>query len=447
MKRDNNSGYCQAKNNWRKFLPLFIEILKKSKTVDGATLYFSNKTGIKIDRRELANIFSFINKELMGNKDGLFLYSPLEYIGGKKIVDKQTIQKMITYQDIIPETQIINKDIGMIADIKIILKYIKKCQQIGELPSIVELADYLGKSPKQVKALIAYAERNGYSVAQMPEGGEIYSKSAAQSPWGSYMAVEIRPIKGMVKFLAIADTHFGSIRETIPELKDCIKYAIGEGCQFGVLAGDFIDGVRVYRGQQNESIKYNIDWQRDYFISEFPKHKDFRWILVSGNHDLRTYEDVGHDPGEAVASKREDFTYLGMYNGRIKIKNIVSGTPPIEVELHHHDKAGAYAISYHLQKMIESYEGGDKPQITIVGHTHQTIHMPLYRNVHGFLAGCFQGQTLFLKRKHVTPRIGGWIITVKYDTRNWIKTVSGEFVEYYAGRKTPERVAGWKKER
>ena len=131
------------------------------------------------------------------------------------------------------------------------------------------------------------------------------------------------------------------------------------------------------------------------------------------------------------------------YNGRVFCVAVPNGI----IMTRRNGRAVWSGNSYNIQKMIENYEGGNKPQIAIVGHTHQTIHLPLYRNVHGFLAGCFQQQTLLLKNKNITPRLGGWIITVKYDEKEWIRAVTGEFVEYYAGRKKPERVPGWKKER
>jgi hypothetical protein len=49
---------------------------------------------------------------------------------------------------------------------------------------------------------------------------------------------------------------------------------------------------------------------------------------------------------------------------------------------------------------------------TSTGHFHTAFYF-WYRNIHILNAGCFEGQTLFLRRKMLNPAIGGWIVEMR----------------------------------
>jgi len=71
--------------------------------------------------------------------------------------------------------------------------------------------------------------------------------------------------------------------------------------------------------------------------------------------------------------------------------------------------------SYRPQKIIESYQGGEKPAVLLIGHYHK-ISYNIIRNVHTFQAGCVTDQTVFLRKKSIECMVGGWIIEVEQDT-------------------------------
>ena len=75
----------------------------------------------------------------------------------------------------------------------------------------------------------------------------------------------------------------------------------------------------------------------------------------------------------------------------------------------HPDGGSSYAISYKSQKIVESLEGGVKPEVLHIGHFHKAEYL-FYRNIHVFQNGCLQSQSKFMKGKHLSAHRGFWII-------------------------------------
>jgi hypothetical protein len=69
----------------------------------------------------------------------------------------------------------------------------------------------------------------------------------------------------------------------------------------------------------------------------------------------------------------------------------------------------AYALSYKPQKIVESFQGGEKPNILLIGHYHKFSH-DYIRDVHTIQMGCTQDLTPFMLSKHIQAHVGGGII-------------------------------------
>lgn len=116
--------------------------------------------------------------------------------------------------------------------------------------------------------------------------------------------------------------------------------------------------------------------------------------------------------------------YLGCNNAKIHI------TPNCILELNHPGDGAAYALSYTIQKLIDSITGGDKPNILINGHHHKAMYL-FYRNIHAFEAGTTENQTPWMKGKKLAAHIGGWIIAVHVDKDGTITRCNSEFIPLY----------------
>jgi len=164
--------------------------------------------------------------------------------------------------------------------------------------------------------------------------------------------------------------------------------------------GDLVDGLGVYRTQNTEVLLHTYEDQIDHAEAVYPRHDGVTTYIISGNHDLEgDFGKAGADPVQAVANRRPDIEYLGRYSARVELPN------GAEIHLLHPQGGGAYATSYRPQKIVEAYEGGDKPAILLVGHYHRVGYFPT-RGVHTLLAGTFQGPTTFSTRKAMGA--AGW---------------------------------------
>jgi len=97
----------------------------------------------------------------------------------------------------------------------------------------------------------------------------------------------------------------------------------------------------------------------------------------------------------------------------------------------HPGGGSAYAISYTDQKRTESYQGGEKPQIEIVGHYHK-FNQGYPREVHTIQCGCTCDQTLFMRKKRLQAHVGFVEVKIKQEKDTGIvKRVSVEWFPYF----------------
>ena len=77
----------------------------------------------------------------------------------------------------------------------------------------------------------------------------------------------------------------------------------------------------------------------------------------------------------------------------------------------HPGGGSAYATSYAGQKMVESFQAGDKPQVLIMGHYHK-FDLSYPREVWTIQPGCLQNQTSFMRKKKLGAHVGYCIVTL-----------------------------------
>ena len=90
----------------------------------------------------------------------------------------------------------------------------------------------------------------------------------------------------------------------------------------------------------------------------------------------------------------------------------------------------SYAISYKMQKYINSLSGGDKPQIIHEGHYHKLNYL-FYRNIHAFDAGALQAQTNFMKKQGTPSMLAYTIVDLYLDKDGSVNSIKPEFVTFY----------------
>lgn len=219
-----------------------------------------------------------------------------------------------------------------------------------------------------------------------------------------------------VRFGIVSDTHLTSKYQQLTFLNQAYDYFAEEGITDVVHAGDVVAGNgKVYRGQVYELFCQGADEAIDYVTRFYPKREGITTHVISGNHDLSFLASEGLDIIKAVAKERKDFNYLGHYSA-----TLVFGE--LKVGVHHGEGGVAYARSYKMQKLIEQLAPENKPHVFILGHYHVGCELPMYRNVYGIMAPCFESQTPYLVRKGLYPEIGFYVMEA---TMNPVDRVDG----------------------
>ena len=231
-----------------------------------------------------------------------------------------------------------------------------------------------------------------------------------------------------IKFAIISDIHIGSKYAQLTHLHNFYDRLVMEGVKTVYNAGDLTEGLKMRPGHEYEVYTVSADEMVADVVKNYPVREGITTYFITGNHDASIYKHIGYDIGRAIDDKRPDMVYLGRDCAKVNL------TPNCTLELRHPWDGVSYATSYKLQKMIESMESDSKPNIIAVGHYHKQLYM-FYRNVHGLLTGCFQGQTPFFRGKGISSQMGGWIVTIRVIDDGTIVGFEPEFVPYYASNK------------
>ena len=221
------------------------------------------------------------------------------------------------------------------------------------------------------------------------------------------------------------DKHFGSLYHDNKSLHGFYDYAKKMGVKVIYDVGDVLDGHRVYRGMEFELRDIGLDAQVSRIVADHPRN-GIVTKFITGNHDASFKHEAGCAAGKVIQSARPDMEFLGEEQARVEY-NTPNGK--FSIMLLHPGGGSSYALSYRPQKIVESLEGGTKPDLLAIGHYHKADMIPSYRNVCAIQTGTFQRQTPFMARGGLSAHVGGWIVEViKGAGHNCIKA---EFVAFY----------------
>lgn len=119
----------------------------------------------------------------------------------------------------------------------------------------------------------------------------------------------------------------------------------------------------------------------------------------------------------------KNYTNLGQDEGDIILPHDTT------IKLFHGNDGTAYADSYKIQKLIESFTGGEKPDIVFSGHYHKSLYVAR-RNIHGFESGTLCGQSKFMRGKKIPAHMGFGIVDV-YVGKTGCSRLVHEWVQLY----------------
>jgi predicted phosphodiesterase len=205
------------------------------------------------------------------------------------------------------------------------------------------------------------------------------------------------------KLLALSDTHIGSMYFDDDFLLAAMAEGRKQGCTAMLHGGDVVEGMSTRPGQIYELTQVGYAAQRNKAV-ELLKQWERPLYFILGNHDLwtNTKSGVGTDLGEDLALRIPQSTYLGIHEGTVKVNGAT-------FMLWHGEDGSSYASSYRVQKIIEAFTGGEKPNVLLTAHTHKALYL-FDRNIHAVSTGSIQRQSGFMRYKRLAAHTGFWII-------------------------------------
>jgi hypothetical protein len=227
-----------------------------------------------------------------------------------------------------------------------------------------------------------------------------------------------------VKYGYFSDAHIGH-KMFHPELWDkMVRLFKKEGVEFILDIGDHLEGMSGRPGHVYELSHVGFDQQINYAI-ELYKQLPVNTYGIDGNHDQWYYKNCngGIIVGGELENRVGAYTHLGQDEADLEI------APGVMVKLFHANDGSAYALSYKLQKLIESFTGGEKPHIVHSGHYHKHLTMYL-RNVFGVECGTLMGQSRWMRGKKIPAHMGFGIMDV-YFNKKGIDRINHTWVPYF----------------
>jgi len=272
------------------------------------------------------------------------------------------------------------------------------------------------------------------------DGDEVFISEAPQQGGRKQLNPEMWE-GDILRFGFISDNHLGSHFERLDVMNLLYDLYEREGVKIVLNGGNWIEGEA--RFNKNEIHKRGFGRQIEYAVEQYPFKEGIETWFVSGDdHEGWYNQREGINSGEYFQMMREqagkfDLKHLGYVEADIDLNN-GEFEHNCWARLMHPGGGTAYALSYAPQKIVESLQGGEKPNILFLGHYHK-LSYDVIRNVHVIQMGTTCDQSIFMRKKKIEAHVGGGIAEFRRAPDGSINRSRIEFItaydkKFYAGK-------------
>lgn len=282
--------------------------------------------------------------------------------------------------------------------------------------TLPDLASSLTVSEQIARAAVDAAIKAGATVVE--RGGKFHL-DAEPAIGGDNKLVFQTDRNGYFEFAACSDEHLGSKYERLDCLHEYYDQIVKRGLTTVFNAGNWIDGEATFN--RHDLLVHGMDNQMDYLVKNYPQRDGVKIYAVTGaDHEGWYARREGVDVGKYAANAmmdagRSDWFDLGYMEAFVRIQHPESQQGS-NLCVMHPGGGSSYAVSYAPQKIVEGFDGGDKPAVLLIGHYHKSGYN-LIRNVHTMQTGTFMGQSVFMRQKKLSAHLGGCFVKVHVDER------------------------------
>jgi biotin operon repressor len=298
--------------------------------------------------------------------------------------------------------------------------------------SLDQLAEKLAATRGQVLDAIDTLRADGANVHEFSGKYQIIAAPAPQAP--DRIPVYTSRPDGSYAFGFTSDNHLCSKYARLDVLNSLYDHFAEAGVDRVFNAGNWIDGEA--RFNKHDLLVHGLHEQVAYLAREYPQRPGIVTYAVAGDDHEGWYAqregvDIGRYTANAMRDAgRSDWVDLGYMEAYVRLQHAASGAGTM-LHVMHPGGGTAYALSYTQQKIAESYDGGDKPAVNLIGHYHKLVYA-LIRNVHSIQTGCTQDQTPFMRKKKIPAHVGGGICRLTQNAETGaIESCSVQFFNYF----------------
>lgn len=307
---------------------------------------------------------------------------------------------------------------------------ILKLLQKNSRASLSEISLQLDIGIKSLKEMLSKLYTKGYNIRVNESIEAILLDRNPGHP--NETVVDVATYFGKtIKFGAVSDNHLNSIYSREDVLNTLYDIYAKEGVKAVYQGGNIIDGRTSFN--QFEVKYWSLEDQIKYLIDNYPQRSGIITYFVTGDdHEGWWVQREGIDVGrkiqlEAELAGRHDLKHLGYIESDITLKAINGKSM---MRLTHGGGGGAYATSYSSQKMVESFQGGEKPRVLLIGHYHK-FDFSYPREVYTVQLGTTEDQTRFMRKNKLQAHLGGCLIELSQDDKGIINRCKVEFIPFY----------------
>jgi hypothetical protein len=294
--------------------------------------------------------------------------------------------------------------------------------------TVEALADQFNVGPKTIRQAMESLKKQGHNIQIVSGAVEL----ARDIPKSDPSVIDVSKLEGRtVRFGLTADNHLGSKYERMDVLNALFDIWAKEGITKVYQLGNMIDGEA--RFNKFDLLVHGVEGQVNYFVENWPKRKGIVTEFITGDdHEGWYVQREGLNIGKLIEDRakeagRNDLVYLGHMEHDI----VFQGEKQKSVmRLIHAGGGSAYATSYSVQKIVESYQGGEKPSILLVGHYHKAEY-GYPREVHVLQAGTTKDQDPFMRKLKIQAHVGGWIVEFVVTKAGTISRFKIEWIPFY----------------
>lgn len=272
-----------------------------------------------------------------------------------------------------------------------------------------QLAKVLESTIENTKKVIQYLSHHDcYNILQIgKDSWELVSELPEEKP------LELTRLLGKeYSFGLVSDTHLCNKYERLDVLEAAYDEFSRRKIKDVFHAGNIIDGESKFN--KYEIKKHGVHDQSQYVADKYPQRSGITTYFITGEcHEGWWQKDSGIRIGYYIQkvcedNGRNDIIHIGDVERDIVLKQKMGNT---RIRIMHPGGGSAYALSYAGQKMVESFQGGEKPHVLILGHYHK-FDMNYAREVTTILAGCCEDQTTFMRKKKLAAHVGFIVVTI-----------------------------------